>query len=138
MSDGLTHTSLVRLLFAVLPCVLAAIAFDLHSSSLLLLLFTLACYRSVVLYHSAGSGGLTKADKDAKNARKVQKKKKKLTNDWRFWAAIIAGIGFTSAAFNVYSSQSGNIDDRPVGTSVQTPPNLPSAPKLKNPGELII
>jgi hypothetical protein len=81
---------------------------------------------------------LTKADKDAKNARKVQKKKKKLTNDWRFWAAIIAGIGFTSAAFNVYSSQSGNIDDRPVGTSVQTPPNLPSAPKLKNPGELII
>ena len=65
MSDGLTHTSLVRLLFAVLPCVLAAIAFDLHSSSLLPLLFTLACYRSLVLYHSAGSGGLTKADKEA-------------------------------------------------------------------------
>jgi len=35
------------------------------------------------------------------------KKKKKLTDDWRFWAAIIVTVGFGSAAFTVYQQTGG-------------------------------
>ena len=43
---------------------------------------------------------LKDADKDAKKALRAKgKKKKKLTDDWRFWAAIIASVGFVSAYF---------------------------------------
>jgi nitric oxide reductase activation protein len=46
---------------------------------------------------------LIDADKAAKQSRKIKKKTKKLTDDWRFWAAIIGSVGLLSAAYSVYS-----------------------------------
>ena len=37
------------------------------------------------------------------------KKKKKITDDWRFWAAIITGVGFATAFYSVYQ-QTGGLD----------------------------
>ena len=37
------------------------------------------------------------------------KKKKKLTDDWRFWAALITGVGFATAFYSVYQ-QTGGFD----------------------------
>lgn len=48
----------------------------------------------------------TDAEKKRKKAAK-RGKKKKLTDDWRFWAAIIASVGFVSAFINIYSQTGG-------------------------------
>jgi len=48
---------------------------------------------------------LKEADKDAKKSLRAKgKKKRKLTDDWRFWAAIIASVGFASAFFTMQGS----------------------------------
>jgi hypothetical protein len=48
------------------------------------------------------------ADKEEAQKKKMKgKKKKALTDDWRFWAAIIAGAGFASAFFNIYQQTGG-------------------------------
>ena len=53
---------------------------------------------------------LADADKAAKAERRMKKKKKKsLTKDWRFWAAIITSVGLLSSAFNVYQQTGGSI-----------------------------
>ena len=49
---------------------------------------------------------------DAERAAKIErrmrgKKQKKLTDDWRFWAAIIAAAGFGAAFFSVYQQTGG-------------------------------
>jgi hypothetical protein len=44
------------------------------------------------------------AEKAAKQSRAMKgKKQKKITDDWRFWAAIITAAGFGAAFFSVYS-----------------------------------
>ena len=52
---------------------------------------------------------LVKADKDAENAKKAlkNKRKKKISDDWRFWASIIATIGFATAFYQVYQQTGG-------------------------------
>jgi hypothetical protein len=51
---------------------------------------------------------LVDADKEAKKQRAMRgKKKKKITDDWRFWAACITGVGFVSAFFNIYQQTGG-------------------------------
>jgi hypothetical protein len=52
---------------------------------------------------------LTDADKEAKKKRAAKKtgKQKKITDDWRFWVAIIAGVGFASAFYSVYQQTGG-------------------------------
>jgi hypothetical protein len=45
------------------------------------------------------------ADKRKKEMRK--RKKKSITDDWRFWAAIITGAGFASAFYNIYQQTGG-------------------------------
>ena len=52
---------------------------------------------------------LVKADKDAEKAKKAlkNKRKKKITDDWRFWASIIATIGFATAFYQVYQQTGG-------------------------------
>ena len=48
------------------------------------------------------------AEKAAKLERRMRgKKQKKLTDDWRFWAAIIAAAGFGAAFFSVYQQTGG-------------------------------
>lgn len=48
------------------------------------------------------------AEKAAKYERRMRgKKQKKLTDDWRFWAAIIAAAGFGAAFFSVYQQTGG-------------------------------
>ena len=48
------------------------------------------------------------ANKEASKKKKMKgKKKKALTDDWRFWAAIITGAGFASAFFNIYQQTGG-------------------------------
>ena len=64
---------------------------------------------------------------DAENAAKrerrgsVQKKKgKKLTDDWRFWMAIIATVGFATAFYTINQQTGGfgnNISDFPLSTN---------------------
>jgi len=46
---------------------------------------------------------LSDADKAAKQSRKLKRKNKGLTDDWRFWLALVGGVGFLSAAWSVYS-----------------------------------
>jgi len=48
-----------------------------------------------------------KERKEAKQAAKRAKKSKKLTNDWRFWAAIVVTAGFASALWSVYQQTGG-------------------------------
>ena len=52
---------------------------------------------------------LVNADKDAEKAKKAlkNKRKKKITDDWRFWASIIATIGFATAFYQVYQQTGG-------------------------------
>eukprot|EP00596_Hydrurales_sp_CCMP1899_P005385 CAMPEP_0119036344 /NCGR_PEP_ID=MMETSP1177-20130426/4020_1 /TAXON_ID=2985 /ORGANISM="Ochromonas sp, Strain CCMP1899" /LENGTH=431 /DNA_ID=CAMNT_0006996103 /DNA_START=244 /DNA_END=1539 /DNA_ORIENTATION=- len=48
------------------------------------------------------------ADKEALQKKKGKgKKKKALTDDWRFWAGIIGVAGFASAFFNIYQQTGG-------------------------------
>lgn len=48
------------------------------------------------------------ANKEASKKKMAKNKTKKaLTDDWRFWAAIITGAGFASAFFNVYQQTGG-------------------------------
>jgi len=48
-----------------------------------------------------------KAEKERKRAARRKRSQATLTDDWRFWAAIIAGLGFVSAAFNIYQQTGG-------------------------------
>lgn len=48
-------------------------------------------------------------DKRRKSTKK-QKKQKTLTQDWRFWAAIVATAGFATAAFNIYQQTGGLLE----------------------------
>lgn len=58
---------------------------------------------------------LKEADKDAKKALRAKgKKKKKLTDDWRFWAAIIASVGFVSAYFTTRGSNTNINSANPI------------------------
>ena len=53
---------------------------------------------------------LVKAEADRKAEKKAlagKKKSKKLTGDWRFWAAIVATAGFASAFWSVYQQTGG-------------------------------
>ena len=62
---------------------------------------------------------LVDADKAAKAERRMKKKKKKpLTKDWRFWAAIIGSVGLLSSAFNVYQQTGGSIGPVPSPTEL--------------------
>lgn len=54
---------------------------------------------------------LVDATRDAKKALRTKgKKKKKLTDDWRFWIGIVAAIGFGSAAVQMSGTQT-NINE---------------------------
>jgi hypothetical protein len=50
---------------------------------------------------------LVDADSEAKKKKMRIKKKKAITDDWRFWAAIIAGAGFATAFVNIYKQTGG-------------------------------
>lgn len=64
---------------------------------------------------------LAKAEADRKEIIKKgvlrPKKSKKLTNDWRFWAAIVATAGFASAFWSVYQ-QTGGLGGTGSGTEL--------------------
>ena len=51
------------------------------------------------------------AEKEVQQAKKLKmmgnRKQKKLTDDWRFWAACIATVGFASALWSVYQQTGG-------------------------------
>lgn len=63
---------------------------------------------------------LQEADKRAEAARKgIRKRKKKLTDDWRFWIGVIATVGFATAFFQVYQQTGGfSPDIYSFGTSL--------------------
>jgi hypothetical protein len=51
---------------------------------------------------------LLDAEKETKRKKSLKlKKKKKITDDWRFWGALIAGAGFATAFFQVYQQTGG-------------------------------
>lgn len=51
---------------------------------------------------------LQEADKRAEAAKKgVRRRKKKLTDDWRFWIGVIATVGFATAFYQVYQQTGG-------------------------------
>lgn len=56
---------------------------------------------------------LSDADKAAKQSKKIKRKKKGLTDDWRFWLALVGGVGFLSAAWSVYSQTGFNMGSLP-------------------------
>jgi hypothetical protein len=56
---------------------------------------------------------LSDADKAAKQSKKIKRKKKSLTDDWRFWLALVGGVGFLSAAWSVYSQTGFNVGSLP-------------------------
>jgi hypothetical protein len=55
------------------------------------------------------------AEKQRKQAARAGRKKKRLTDDWRFWAACIAGVGFLSAFWNIYQQTGGLGSDMGIG-----------------------
>lgn len=50
---------------------------------------------------------LTPSQRRKKENKKGSKRLKALTNDWRFWAATIASVGFITAFINVYQTTGG-------------------------------
>ena len=62
---------------------------------------------------------LVDAEKEAQQKRKNLKKRrrKKITDDWRFWAALVAGAGFASAFYSIYM-QTGGFDGAGMGGSI--------------------
>lgn len=50
---------------------------------------------------------LSPTQRRKKEGKKVNKRLKALTNDWRFWAATIASVGFITAFINVYQTTGG-------------------------------
>ena len=59
------------------------------------------------------------ANKEAERKKKLKgKKKKNLTDDWRFWAACVVTAGFASAFWNIYQ-QTGGFGSGPSGPERQ-------------------
>eukprot|EP00607_Mallomonas_marina_P005083 CAMPEP_0182427206 /NCGR_PEP_ID=MMETSP1167-20130531/15761_1 /TAXON_ID=2988 /ORGANISM="Mallomonas Sp, Strain CCMP3275" /LENGTH=301 /DNA_ID=CAMNT_0024609265 /DNA_START=348 /DNA_END=1253 /DNA_ORIENTATION=- len=51
---------------------------------------------------------IMEAEKQEKKRKAMRgKKRKKLTDDWRFWAACVGGVGFVSAFVNIYQQTGG-------------------------------
>lgn len=69
----------------------------------------LAAFNSIIGTTDETPQWLSEGEKEAKKKRLARKagKKKKLTDDWRFWLAIIAAAGFGSAFFSVYQQTGG-------------------------------
>ena len=57
--------------------------------------------------------------REAKQAVKRTRKAKKLTRDWRFWAAIVVTVGFASAAWSVFQQTGGTFGVGPVGSGAE-------------------
>jgi hypothetical protein len=77
---------------------------------------------------------LDDAQKKIKADKKAARKKKKLTNDWRFWVACIAGVGFVSALATIQpwkgqdgpgsiSSNPPQVKMQPLGGNKNNKPN---------------
>lgn len=52
---------------------------------------------------------LQEANAKAKRENSMKRKKKKLTEDWRFWMSIIGGAGLVTAVYNTYQQTGGFI-----------------------------
>lgn len=50
---------------------------------------------------------LSDAEEEMKRKKLAKRRQKKLTDDWRFWAAIIAGTGFVTAFISIYQQTGG-------------------------------
>ena len=71
---------------------------------------TLSAFNSYIGTDDGVPQWLQQAETDAKKkkaAKRNAKNLKKLTDDWRFWAAIIVTVGFASAFYNVYQQTGG-------------------------------
>ena len=71
---------------------------------------TLSAFNSYIGTDDGVPQWLQQAEAEAKKkkaAKRNAKKMKKLTDDWRFWAAIIVSVGFASAFYNVYQQTGG-------------------------------
>jgi hypothetical protein len=71
---------------------------------------------------------LADGEKEAKKKKKLNKRKKKLTDDWRFWAAIIATVGFASALYTVYQQTGGFGSPGDIGIGFGPGPSSPLPP----------
>ena len=74
--------------------------------------FQSGSYNPMILPNEEAPKWLADADKaqkeEAKKRRQLAgRKKKKLTDDWRFWAAIIGAGGFLTAFYNVFQQTGG-------------------------------
>ena len=82
---------------------------------------------------------LVDANRDAKKAMSAKgKKKKKLTDDWRFWIGIVAAIGFGSAAVQVAGTQRNINEVMPMNMQREAPSNPYGIGRRNEPDELII
>jgi hypothetical protein len=82
---------------------------------------------------------LADAEKDAKKALKSKgKKKKRFTEDWRFWAAIIASVGFASAFFTTRGSSNNINIANPITQFQQKQQSSNSNGGRGEPDELVI
>lgn len=85
-----------------------------------------------------------KEEKKRRAMLKKGKKDKKLFDDWRFWAAIIAGAAFVSAGWTVFQQSGAGIalptDFDVFGGSADPNELLPSAGSsgFENPNEMVI
>jgi hypothetical protein len=80
-----------------------------------LILTELSSFKEMVSTGEEVPQWLADADKEAKKKRAMRgKKKKRLQDDWRFWLAIIASVGFVSAFWNIYQQSGGNFDNGPA------------------------
>lgn len=72
-------------------------------------------YKSMVASNEEIPKWIMDAEKEVKaELSKKNKKKKKITDDWRFWLSIIAGVGFVTAFYSVFQ-QTGGGASFPVG-----------------------
>ena len=65
-------------------------------------------YKSMLTSNEEIPKWIMDAEKESKaELAKKYKKKKKITDDWRFWLSIIAGVGFITAFYTVFQQTGG-------------------------------
>ena len=79
-------------------------------------------YKSMLTSNEEIPKWIVDAEKESKaELAKKLKKKKKITDDWRFWLSIIAGVGFITAFYSVFQQTGGGASFPTDGSGFSMP-----------------
>ena len=79
-------------------------------------------YKSMLTSNEEIPKWIVDAEKESKaELAKKSKKKKKITDDWRFWLSIIAGVGFITAFYSVFQQTGGGASFPTDGSGFSMP-----------------